>query len=82
MRKVLIADDSEVMRVALREALEEETSIEVVGEASSFAETMQMISDFKPDVFAARSALAAKTGLHARVGKIRSQYRPNARRVF
>lgn len=30
--------------------LQEESGIDIVGEASTFAETMQMIADFKPDV--------------------------------
>src|SRR4030088_1832633 len=50
MCKVLIADDSDVMRTAIRKILQEENNINVVGEATSFAETMQMIGDFKPDV--------------------------------
>jgi chemotaxis response regulator CheB len=50
MCKVLIADDSEIMRAAIRKLLQEESNIHVVGEASTFAETMQMIGDFKPDV--------------------------------
>jgi chemotaxis response regulator CheB len=50
MCKVLIADDSEIMRTAIRKLLQGESNIRVVGEASTFAETMQMIGDFKPDV--------------------------------
>lgn len=50
MCKVLIADDSDVMRQAIRNILEEETSIKVVGEAGSFGQAMQMINDLKPDV--------------------------------
>lgn len=50
MCKVLIADDSEVMRTAIRRTLEEERKIDVVGEASSFADAMQKIADLKPDV--------------------------------
>src|ERR1700694_2723093 len=50
MCKVLIADDSEVMRTAIRKMLQEESNIDVVGEASSFADTMQKIADLKPDV--------------------------------
>ena len=50
MCKVLIADDSEVMRTAIRKMLQEERNIDVVGEASSFADTMQKIADLKPDV--------------------------------
>jgi DNA-binding NarL/FixJ family response regulator len=50
MCKVLIADDSEMMRAAIRKTLEEEVNIRIVGEASTFAETVQMVSDVKPDV--------------------------------
>ncbi len=48
--KVLIADDSIVMRAALRRTLEEESQIEVVGEASSFSETLQLLRELSPDV--------------------------------
>jgi len=50
MRKVLIADDSEIMRTAIRKLLQGESNIRVVGEAATFPETVQMIGDFKPDV--------------------------------
>jgi len=48
MIKVLMADDSERMRTAMLRLLQEEPQIQVVGEASNFAETIQMITDFKP----------------------------------
>jgi two-component system, NarL family, response regulator DevR len=48
--KVLIADDSDVMRKAIRQTLEEESSIKIVGEAGSFGQAMQMVNDLKPDV--------------------------------
>lgn len=48
--KVLIADDNELMRTAIRRTLDEEPRIKVLGEASSFASAMQMIADLKPDV--------------------------------
>jgi len=48
--KVLLADDSDVMRSAIRRTLKEEPGIEVVGEASNFAKTVQLIADRKPDV--------------------------------
>ena len=60
MCRVLIADDSDVMRTAIRKILQEESNINVVGEAASFAETMQMIGDFKPDVLLLRFAHARK----------------------
>ena len=63
MCKVLIADDSEIMRTAIRKTLEEERNINVVGEASSFADTMQKIADLKPDVLLLDLHLAEKRDL-------------------
>ena len=48
--KVLLADDSQAIRSAIRKTLAEEPQIEVVAEASTFAETIQKIADFKPAV--------------------------------
>jgi DNA-binding NarL/FixJ family response regulator len=48
--KVLLADDSDVMRKAIVSLLDEESNIQVLAEASTFAQTVQMISDLKPDV--------------------------------
>jgi DNA-binding NarL/FixJ family response regulator len=48
--KVLLADDSQAIRSAIRKTLAEEPRIEVVAEASTFAETIQKIADFKPAV--------------------------------
>ena len=47
---MLIADDSEAMRTAIRKTLEEESNTNIVGEASTFADTRQKIVDLKPDV--------------------------------
>jgi two-component system response regulator DevR len=57
---VLVADDSEMMRKAMRKTLDEEPRIRIVGEASSFASTMQMIADLKPDVLLLDLHLADK----------------------
>ena len=48
--KVLLADDSEVMRAAIRRVLVEDDRIKIVGEASTFAQAIQVIGDCKPDV--------------------------------
>ena len=48
--RVLMADDNDAMRSAIRRTLNEEPRIEIVAEASTFVETIQMISDFKPAV--------------------------------
>jgi DNA-binding NarL/FixJ family response regulator len=60
MCKVLIADDSSVMRTAIRKTLEEERGIAVVGEAESFGQTVQMINDLKPDILLLDLHLAEK----------------------
>ena len=48
--RVLVADDSHLMRSAIRRILEDEPRIVVVGEAATFAKTIQMIGDLKPEV--------------------------------
>jgi DNA-binding NarL/FixJ family response regulator len=48
--KVILADDSELMRSAIRRLLEQEPHISIVGEAGNFAKTIQMVGDLKPDV--------------------------------
>jgi len=48
--KVLLADDSDVMRRAIVKLLNEEPSTELVGEAKGFAETIQLANALKPDV--------------------------------
>lgn len=48
--KLLLADDSVIMREAIKKLLAEEPRIKIVGEAPSFAAAMQMIADTKPDV--------------------------------
>ena len=48
--KVLIADDTDLMRRAMRKVIETESRIQIVGEASNFGQTMQAIADFKPEV--------------------------------
>jgi chemotaxis response regulator CheB len=58
--QVLIADDTEIMREAMRKVIEQEPGIKVVGEASSFGQTMQAIADCKPDVLLLDLHLAEK----------------------
>jgi len=48
--KILLADDSDVMRRAIVKLLNEEPSTELVGEAKGFAETIQLANTLKPDV--------------------------------
>jgi DNA-binding NarL/FixJ family response regulator len=59
--KVLLADDSDIMRSAIRRTLQEEPRIQLVGEAFSFASTMPLIADTKPDVLILDLHLAEKS---------------------
>jgi DNA-binding NarL/FixJ family response regulator len=48
--KVLLADDTALMRKAIRTLLGEEPEIELVAEAENFAESLSMTRKFKPHV--------------------------------
>jgi DNA-binding NarL/FixJ family response regulator len=48
--RVLLADGSDVMRPVIVSLLREEPSIELVGQATNIAETLQMTAALKPDV--------------------------------
>ena len=63
--RVLLADDSEIMREAIKKLLEDEPRIHIVGEASSFAAAMQLIADVKPDILLLDLPLPQKRELPA-----------------
>jgi two-component system nitrate/nitrite response regulator NarL len=48
--KVLLADDSEIVRRAIRQLLATQTEIEIVGESSDFVQAIQMTKDLEPRV--------------------------------
>jgi CheY-like chemotaxis protein len=48
--KVLLADDTAIMRSAIRHLLEEQPEIELVAEASDFNQTIALTRKFKPQV--------------------------------
>jgi DNA-binding NarL/FixJ family response regulator len=50
MPTLLLADDSEIIRKAVKRLLESEPAIEIIGEATNFAETIQKASELKPDI--------------------------------
>lgn len=58
--KALIADDSDIMREAMRKVLAEEPRIEIIGEAATFNQAVQLIADFKPEVLLLDLHLAEK----------------------
>jgi two-component system chemotaxis response regulator CheB len=47
---VFLADDSEIMRNAIRSLLSKREDIAVVGEASNFRETIQKTTELRPDL--------------------------------
>jgi DNA-binding NarL/FixJ family response regulator len=47
---VLLAEDQKQMRAAILLMLQEEPGIQVVGEASTLAETLQLAAELKPNV--------------------------------
>jgi DNA-binding NarL/FixJ family response regulator len=50
MIRLVIADDSEIIRRALRNFFANEPRFEIVGEARDYAETIAVVTDRKPDV--------------------------------
>ena len=48
--KVLLADDSSIVRRAIRRVLDTQPEIELVGEAADFAQAIQMTHDLTPDI--------------------------------
>ena len=48
--KVFLADDADVMRKAIRSLLSNREDIAVIGEASSFPETIQKTAELHPDL--------------------------------
>ncbi len=47
---VLLAEDSDFVRSAVKRLLEAEPNIKLVGEAVNFSQTLQMATDLKPNV--------------------------------
>ena len=60
---VLVADDSKIMRSAIRRTLKDEPLIAVVGESENFAETVQLVSELKPQVLLLHLRLAEEADL-------------------
>ena len=69
--RLLLADDSEIMREAIKKLLEDEPRIHIVGEASCFGAAMQSVADTKPDILLLDLHLPQKRDLPAPI--VRSQ---------
>ncbi|MEM9589327.1 MAG: response regulator transcription factor [Planctomycetota bacterium] len=63
-KRVLVVDDHEIIRMGLRLALEK-TDIEIVGEASSAAEAIEMVASLNPDALLMDIRMEGGDGLNA-----------------
>jgi DNA-binding NarL/FixJ family response regulator len=72
--RVLLADDSDIMRDALKKLFEDEPLIEIVGEAPNFSTTVQLIGALQPDVLLLDLHMPQKRELAATT--VRSQISP------
>lgn len=63
--RVILVDDSEVVRIGLRTLLREEPSLEIIGEAASVAGANEICARLKPDVLLLDLRLPDGSGLDA-----------------
>jgi DNA-binding NarL/FixJ family response regulator len=78
--RVLVVDDHEVVRTGLKATLEAEEDVEVVGEAASAREAMQVVSRLEPQVVLMDVRMEEMNGIEA-CRLIRSAY-PQVRVVM
>jgi two-component system, NarL family, response regulator DevR len=48
--KILVADDNEIVRSALVRMLKADADLAVIGEAATFAETLELVDGLKPEL--------------------------------
>ena len=63
--RVLIADDHDIVRAGIRMLLDAQTDIEVVGEASSGTEAIELAGSLEPDVILMDISMPGVTGIEA-----------------
>jgi NarL family two-component system response regulator LiaR len=63
--RVLLADDHPLIRKALRDTLQEEPAIEVVGEAVNGAEAVELTAQLRPDVVIMDISMPVMSGVEA-----------------
>jgi O-methyltransferase len=60
---VLVADDAQLIRRAIRRLLEKRSEIEVIGEASDYAQTVWLANDLRPQIIVMDLHLACRDGI-------------------
>ena len=68
--RVVLVDDHSVVRAGLRHLLESDSSVTVVGEASTAAEGVQRVEELKPDLVVLDVSMPGASGL-AVIGRMR-----------
>jgi DNA-binding NarL/FixJ family response regulator len=63
--RILLADDHVILRQGTRQLLENESDMEVVGEASNGAEAVELVEKFKPDIVIIDVAMPIMNGIEA-----------------
>lgn len=71
--RVLLVDDHALVRQGFRRILEDESDIEVVGEAGGGAEAIELDRTLEPDVVVMDMAMPEINGLHAAIEILRRQ---------
>jgi two-component system response regulator NreC len=65
MIRLLLVDDHEIVRAGLRMLFQAETGMEIVGEASSGDEALQLVETLRPDVVIMDVAMPGMNGIEA-----------------
>jgi len=63
--KIILADDHAVLREGMRNLLERERDLEVIGEASDGEEVIRLVSELKPDVVLMDIVMPKLSGIEA-----------------
>jgi len=63
MIRIVLADDHPILRVGIRDLLDEQSDMEVVGEAANGDEAIRLVNTLKPDVLLLDMNMPGKSGV-------------------